>query len=258
MNDVFLLVIVIGTVIVLAVYLRAHRSATIRRKILKDQQAQRSERYRRGFNALHEDYEDMARDLRTFGQEFANAVGQAASVLGTPIQLKPPTREEPLQLTRPNMSSWNNTPQTYSNENSALNGVTGLRCFISYRSDKQSKRLVDNLQKMFESLEVQSTSSVSAKPRSVSDKVLARQKDPFDLFIVILSPSGDLTWLRHEIDVAKARNLPVLVLAEKPMTLNSGPLGDTKLVTFSSKRISDAFLEIVDMLKYVAQRKYRA
>jgi len=126
-----------------------------------------------------------------------------------------------------------------------------MRCFVSFKFDDHSKALAFELKEFMELVGLQFVSGLGFEPRSVSEKVLDRLSEPLDVFIVILSSSGDSSWLNQEIGVARGRNLPILVLKEESSDAELGILGDTEYLLFPEHNISKAFVGILQALTYL-------
>jgi hypothetical protein len=74
---------------------------------------------------------------------------------------------------------------------------------------------------------------------------------PLDLFVVILSISGDSAWLNQEIGVARGRGIPVLVLKENGPDADLGMLGDIEYLAFPENNISSTFVGLLQALSYL-------
>ena len=128
-----------------------------------------------------------------------------------------------------------------------------LRCFISFRFDDHSKALALELREFLELVDVEFVSGLGFEPRSVSAKVLARLSGQLDLFVIIHSLSGDSAWLNQEIGVARARNLPVVVLREGEVPYEPGMLGDTEYIQFPEHAISKAHVPLLQAIRFLRE-----
>jgi len=130
-----------------------------------------------------------------------------------------------------------------------------LRCFVSFRFDDHSKALAFELREFLELVGVDFVSGLGYEPRSISEKVLEKLTDPLDIFMVIYSSTGDSAWLNQEIGVARARNLPILVLREESSKSDLGMLGDAEYLLFPDKNINKAFVGILQAISYIERRR---
>lgn len=126
-----------------------------------------------------------------------------------------------------------------------------MRCFVSFRFDDHSKALAFELREFMELVGLEFVSGLGFEPRSISEKVLERLSATLDIFVILFSASGDSSWLNQEIGVAKARNLPILVLKEDGSDVNSGMLGDTECLIFPKGNINKAFVGVLQALSYL-------
>ena len=129
-----------------------------------------------------------------------------------------------------------------------------LRCFVSFRFDDHSKALAFELREFMELVGLEFVSGLGYEPRSISEKVLERLSGPLDLFIILFSESGDSSWLNQEIGVARARKLPILVLKEEGINVDSGMLGDTEYLVFPRGNISKSFVGVLQALSYLKEK----
>jgi hypothetical protein len=130
-----------------------------------------------------------------------------------------------------------------------------LRCFISFRFDDHSKALALELREFLELVEVEFVSGLGFEPRSVSEKVLARLSGKLDLFVIIHSETGDSAWLNQEIGVARAREIPIVVLREGDAPYDPGLLGDTEYIQFPQGSISKAHVPLLQALRFVRESR---
>lgn len=126
-----------------------------------------------------------------------------------------------------------------------------VRCFVSFRFDDHSKALAFELREFMELVGIEFVSGLGYEPRSLSAKVVERLSEPLDLFLVIFSSSGDSAWLNQEIGVARARNLPIIVLKEESSDVNPGMIGDTEYLLFPNNSISKTFVGILQALSFL-------
>ncbi len=129
-----------------------------------------------------------------------------------------------------------------------------VRCFVSFRFDDHSKALAFELREFMELVGLEFVSGLGYEPRSISEKVLERLSGPLDIFIILFSDSGDSSWLNQEIGVARARKLPILVLKEEGVNVDSGMLGDTEYLVFPMGNISKAFVGVLQALSYLKEQ----
>jgi hypothetical protein len=87
---------------------------------------------------------------------------------------------------------------------------------------------------------------------------LDRLKGEIDLFLVIFSSSGESSWLRQEIGVAKARDLPIMVLRESGADFDEGLLSDIEYASFSANNISGTFIPVLEAARYVQMKRLTA
>lgn len=119
------------------------------------------------------------------------------------------------------------------------------KCFVSFRFNDHSKALAFELKEFMELVNIEFVSGLGFEPRSVSEKVIDRLNEKIDVFIVIQSSLGDSAWLNQEIGIARARNLPIIVLQEENSDTNPGILGDIEYIPFPENTISKAFVSIL-------------
>ena len=179
-------------------------------------------------------------------------------IIENSLSLDEPAEEDKRSLSSlPNITSilwrvYDNTLDILNQTKTKAGGLTKkTKCFLSFRFDDHSKALALEVREFLELIGTEVISGLGYEPRSISEKVLDRMTDPLDLFIVIQSSTGDSAWLNQEVGVARARNLPILVLREESSDADLGMIGDTEYLIFPDNNISKAFVGILQAISYV-------
>jgi len=126
------------------------------------------------------------------------------------------------------------------------------RIFLSMRFDEHSKCLAFDLNKFLSLLNIEMVTGIGVEPRSISEKVQERLERKIDLFVILLTNSGNSDWMNQEIGYAKAKKLPILILKECNIGFNQGMLSDNEYIEF--KEISEVYIGILETIKYLENK----
>jgi hypothetical protein len=74
-----------------------------------------------------------------------------------------------------------------------------------------------------------------------------------DIFIAIVTPQDDQTWLIQETTAAEMLKKPIFILKQEDASLKSGILGDYEYIQFPVDQISKAFIPILEGLQELKQ-----
>jgi hypothetical protein len=130
-----------------------------------------------------------------------------------------------------------------------------LHCFLSYRFNDTNELLALRVQQFLNLLDVEVVTGTTYEPRKVSEKVLSKLHEPLDFIVLLITGDGESMWTRDEIAAAIHRGIPLVPLIEKGATLQQGLFGDNEYVQFEAGHVGDAFLKLLQAVRFVRQRK---
>jgi hypothetical protein len=130
---------------------------------------------------------------------------------------------------------------------------TGLNirsAFIAHAFDDEGRQYASEISHFLDLLNIKNESGRTFSPQSVAQKV-RQQLAKHDMFVAILTPQDDPTWLIQECSAASVSNKPVFLLKRDDAQFKSGLLGDLEFIPFSKGQISKTFVHILEGLKAV-------
>lgn len=126
-----------------------------------------------------------------------------------------------------------------------------LKCFLSYRFSSGSENIALRVQRFLTLLDVDVLTGSSYEPRRISEKVLSKLKQPLDFIVLLVTCEGESMWTRDEVGAALHAGIPVVPLVEDGAQFNSGLFADLEYIPFSSGHIGDAFLKLLEAVKFI-------
>jgi hypothetical protein len=130
-----------------------------------------------------------------------------------------------------------------------------LSCFLSYRFNKRSKAIALELTRFLELLGVNVISGAGYEPRRVNEKVTARLNQPLDFLIYLITEDGESTWTRDELAYALGKGYALIIVVESGIKIDQGLMGNWEYLEYDADHISDAFVGILEALRYIKREK---
>jgi hypothetical protein len=128
-----------------------------------------------------------------------------------------------------------------------------MRGFLSYRFTPTTEALLSPLKEFFALLNVDVVTGGNYEPRRISDKVLDRLRGPLDLIVLLVTRDGESFWTRDEIVAGHLRGIAVIPIVEEGVEFTQGIFGDLEYIPFAPGHIGDAFLKLLEAVKYIRQ-----
>jgi hypothetical protein len=122
--------------------------------------------------------------------------------------------------------------------------------FIAHAFDEEGRRCASEVSHFLELLDIKNESGIGFSPQSVAGKVrerLARN----DMFVAIVTPQEDTTWLIQECIAAKVSKKPVFLLKREDLEFKPGMLGDLEFIPFPSGHVSKTFVHILEGVRAI-------
>jgi hypothetical protein len=119
--------------------------------------------------------------------------------------------------------------------------------FIAHAFDEEGQKYANELTRFLELLGIHCETGRAFAPASVAEKVKGRLAK-HDLFVAIVTPQLDLTWITQEIATAAAWSKHVFILKREDAPFKPGILGDYEHVSFGPNHLSQAFIPILEGL----------
>jgi len=130
-----------------------------------------------------------------------------------------------------------------------------LRCFLSYRFQPENELTALRVQQFLHLLDVIVLSGAGYEPRRITEKVLARLREPLDFVVVIISSDGQSMWTRDEIAWAITVGVPIIPLVEHGAKFEPGLFGDIEYIAYDTAHISDTFLNLLQAIRFIRDKK---
>jgi hypothetical protein len=140
-------------------------------------------------------------------------------------------------------------------EKAVLGRERPLRCFLSYRFVPEDEIIALKVQQFLALLDVEVLSGASYEPKRVSEKVLSRLTESLDFVVVLVLRDGESMWTRDEITTASSQGLAVVPLVEKGARFSPGLFGDLEHVSFEPGHIGDAFLKLLEAVRFLRRER---
>jgi hypothetical protein len=122
--------------------------------------------------------------------------------------------------------------------------------FIAHAFDDEGRQYAGEVSHFLELVYIRSESGRTFSPGSIREKVLQRLAR-HDMFVAIITPQDDDTWLTQECAVAVTSKKPVFLLKSDDTQFKHGLLGDLEYIPFPKGQISRTFVHILEGIKEV-------
>lgn len=122
--------------------------------------------------------------------------------------------------------------------------------FIAHAFDDEGRRYASEVSRFLELLDIKNESGVGFSPQSVAGKVTERLARN-DMFVAIVTPQKDTTWLIQECITAKVTKKPVFLLKRDDVEFKSGMLGDLEFIPFPCGHVSETFVHILQGVRAI-------
>lgn len=119
--------------------------------------------------------------------------------------------------------------------------------FIAHGFHPIGKAYAGEVRLFFEALGIKVESGEYFEPGSVPDKVKSRIENS-DMFVAIVTPQDDQTWITQETLLADSLGKQPFVLVDNRTAYKAGMFGDKEYIPFSDGCISEAFVKILQGL----------
>lgn len=120
--------------------------------------------------------------------------------------------------------------------------------FIAHGFDQKGKTYAQQISQFLRLLGVAVTTGEYFEPTSVSEKVKRRIAEN-DMFVAVVTPQDDRTWIIQETTYADSLNKHPIVLIETTIEQKRGLRGDQEDVFFPDGHVSEAFVKILQGLR---------
>jgi hypothetical protein len=122
--------------------------------------------------------------------------------------------------------------------------------FIAHAFDDEGRQCAGELSHFLDLMDIKTESGRTYAPQGVAEKVrerLARH----DMFIAVITPQEDPTWLIQECVAASLSKKPVFLLKRDDAQFKSGILSDLEYIPFPKGQISRTFVHILEGMRAV-------
>lgn len=119
--------------------------------------------------------------------------------------------------------------------------------FIAHGFDNAGKAYAGKARLFFEELGIKVETGEYYEPGNVPDKVKSRIES-CDIFMAIVTPQDDHTWITQETIFAASKDKQPIVLVDDSLNFKSGMLGDIEYIHFTHEHLSDSFIKILQGL----------
>ena len=120
--------------------------------------------------------------------------------------------------------------------------------FIAHGFDDKGKVYAQQVAEFLRLLGLTTTTGEYFEPTSVSEKVKKRILEG-DIFIAIVTPQDDRTWIIQETTYADSLNKHPFVLVETTVDHKRGLRGDQEEIFFPENHVSETFIKILQGLR---------
>ena len=125
--------------------------------------------------------------------------------------------------------------------------------FITHAFDDEGTAYANELARFLGYLGIECQSGRGFAPGSIAEKVSSRLAK-HDMFVAILTPQEDNTWVTQEIATAKALDKHIFIMKEAGVRLKPGILGDHEYIQFPRGQLSKAFIPVLEGLAEIIGR----
>jgi hypothetical protein len=133
-----------------------------------------------------------------------------------------------------------------------------LRCFLSFRFNPADEVLAAQVERFLQLQGVEVLTGLSYEPRKVEDKVRSLLAQALDFLVLLLTSSGDSSWLRDEIAEARTAEVPVIPLVEDGVEFKQGLFGNVEQIPFSPGHIGDVWISLTEALEFIRATRRHA
>jgi hypothetical protein len=127
-----------------------------------------------------------------------------------------------------------------------------VRCFLSYRADEDTTRVALTVQRFLGLLDVEVIAASAREPGAIGESVLEKLERDRDFITVVVSSSGEPPWTSEDLGRARARGALVIPVVECGSPFVPGPFGDVDCIGFVPGHVGDAFLRLLEAVRFVA------
>jgi len=136
-------------------------------------------------------------------------------------------------------------------EKAAFGARRKLRCFLSYSFTPENEVTAFTVQKFLTLLDVDVTTGTSYEPKRVSEKVMSMLKASQDFIVVLVLRDGESMWTRDETATAQREGLGIVPIVESGTSFAPGIFGDLEYIPFDPGHIGDAFLKLLEAVRFL-------
>ncbi len=125
--------------------------------------------------------------------------------------------------------------------------------FIAHRFDSTGQEAAERVALFLTMLGFECVTGRGYAPGSISEKVKSRLQAQA-LVVVILTPGEDSTWLIQESLLSNLVGKPLILIKEASSAFKPGLLADHEFISFSSPRIEQVFIPLLEGLRAIGFR----
>lgn len=119
--------------------------------------------------------------------------------------------------------------------------------FVAHGFHPEAEAYASEVARFLGLLGIKCFSGRAFAPTGVSEKVVKRLMQ-HDIFIAVLTPQEDATWITQEMATAAAFKKDIFILKEADVDVKTGILGDLEYISFPKNQISKTFIPILEGL----------
>jgi len=116
--------------------------------------------------------------------------------------------------------------------------------FVAHGFDDTGKKYAGEVRLFLETLNISVETGEYFEPGSIPNKVKARIEN-CDMFVAVVTPQDDHTWITQEPLFADAKGKQPLILVDREVDYKPGMLGDNEYIPFTAGCISEAFVKML-------------
>lgn len=116
--------------------------------------------------------------------------------------------------------------------------------FVAHGFDSTGKKYAGEVRLFFEALNIAVETGEYFEPGKIPDKVKTRIQNA-DMFVAVVTPQDDHTWITQETLFADANGKQPFVLVDRCVDYKPGMLGDNEYIPFVEGCISEAFVKML-------------
>lgn len=125
--------------------------------------------------------------------------------------------------------------------------------FIAHRFDTAGQDAADRVARYLSLLGFQCVTGRGYAPGSVADKVKTRLQSQ-SIVVAIFTPGDEATWLVQESILSHVQGKPLVLLKESSADFKPGLLADHEFILFSSGRVEQTFIPLLEGLSSLGYR----